>query len=81
MSGVDDCLLFKTEEERHRWYNDAAKYWQVFLSLYLCFESGPPTNLTDTIVKFYYIKLRAINLFEILTYLLITLCTMVTINF
>ena len=29
MSGVDDCLLFKTEEERQQWYNDAAKYWQV----------------------------------------------------
>ena len=32
MSGVDDCLLFKTEEERRQWYRDAAKYWQVFVS-------------------------------------------------
>jgi len=31
MSGVENCLHFKSEEERQQWYSNAAKYWQVFL--------------------------------------------------
>jgi len=27
--GIDECLRFDTEQERHKWYNDAAEYWQV----------------------------------------------------
>ena len=43
MSGVDNCLHFKSEEERQQWYSNAAKYWQVFFvssyfSAHICFS-------------------------------------------
>jgi len=27
--GIDECLRFSTKQERHQWYSDAAKYWEV----------------------------------------------------
>ncbi|XP_065902108.1 N-terminal Xaa-Pro-Lys N-methyltransferase 1-like [Dysidea avara] len=27
--GIDECLRFDTEQERHQWYSNAAKYWEA----------------------------------------------------